>query len=186
MGICVTFFVLVIFNESYVASTIVFAPCFTYYMYKTGRDLLGTEWKELIIRCSFCILIYGIVGYRVEVLSKQSFMGRESREKAFHRWMKIFETFPLEGIALIRNNYILYANTALKYILNVGKSRNADDDPIYDYLKGDLKLTAVRQWVKTKNDTKQRSNKANQKQFSVWEFLKHNEKGTIFQLLPKK
>jgi len=50
-----------------------------------------------------------IVAYRTETLSKQSFMGRESSEKAFHRWMKIFETFP-EGIALIRNNYVLYAN----------------------------------------------------------------------------
>jgi len=118
VGFVISFFILVVFNESWIMSTIVYAPCLSYYMYKTGKDLLGTENSEVFMRCTFCILIYSIVAYRVEILSKQSFMGRESSEKAFHRWMKIFETFP-EGIALIRNNYILYANRSLKYILNV-------------------------------------------------------------------
>ena len=45
-------------------------------------------------------------------------MGRESSEKAFHRWLKIFETFP-EGIALVRNNYLLYANRSLKHTLEL-------------------------------------------------------------------
>ena len=111
-------------------------------MYKTGYDLIGTEPEELAMRCIFCIMIYAIIGYRVEILTKQSFMGRESSEKAFHRWMKIFETFP-EGIALVRNNYILYANRALKYILNVGGDRNSNDDPLYELLKDDLKISIV-------------------------------------------
>lgn len=116
-------------------------------MYKTGYDLLGTEMQELILRCVFCIMIYAIIAYRVEILTKQSFMGRESSEKAFHRWMKIFETFP-EGIALIRNSYILYANKSLKYILNVAIERSNDDDPLYELLKGDLRQAVVTQWVK--------------------------------------
>lgn len=74
-------------------------------------------------------------------------MGRETSEKAFHRWMKIFETFP-EGIALIRNNYILCGNKALKYILNVGLDRTNEEDPLYNLLKQDLKYSIVRQWVK--------------------------------------
>jgi hypothetical protein len=61
-------------------------------------------------------------------------MGRESSEKAFHRWMKIFETFP-EGIALVRKNYILYSNKSLRYILNCGADRTPTDDPIYELLK---------------------------------------------------
>jgi len=80
-------------------------------------------------------------------------MGRESSEKAFHRWMKIFETFP-EGIALIRGGYVLYANKALKYILNIGINRDYQDDPIYELLKDDLRTTFVRQWVKNEADLK--------------------------------
>ena len=79
-------------------------------------------------------MLYGIVAYRIEMLTKQSFLGRESSEKAFHRWMKIFETFP-EGIALIRHNYILYANRSLKYILNVGVNRSNKMDPLYELLR---------------------------------------------------
>ena len=141
-GLTMTYFILVLFNESWIISTIVYAPCLTYYMYKTGISLLATEYKELIGRCVFCILLYAIIAYRIEVLQKQSFMGRESSEKAFHRWMKIFETFP-EGIALIRNNYILYANRALKVILNSGLDRSNEDDPIYDILRSDLKASFV-------------------------------------------
>ena len=141
-GFAMSYFIVVIFNESWVISTAVYAPCLSYYMYKTGKDLLGSELPELIIRCCFCVLIYAIIAYRVEVLQKQSFMGRESSEKAFHRWMKIFETFP-EGIALIRNNYILYANRALKHILNAGLDRTNEEDPILELLKGDLKTSVV-------------------------------------------
>ena len=56
--------------------------------------------------------------------------------------MKIFETFP-EGIALIRNNYVLYANRSLKFILNVGVSRSNEEDPLYELLRTDLKTTNV-------------------------------------------
>jgi hypothetical protein len=56
--------------------------------------------------------------------------------------MKIFETFP-EGIALIRHNYILYANRSLKYILNVGINISSEDDPLYEKLKSELKISEV-------------------------------------------
>lgn len=112
-------------------------------MQKTGFDLLGAEQEELIMRVFFCVAIYAIIAYRVEILTKQSFMGRETSEKAFHRWMKIFETFP-EGIALIRNNYILCGNKALQYILNVGMNRQNDEDPLYNLLKVDLKNSVVK------------------------------------------
>jgi hypothetical protein len=124
-----------------------------FYMYKTGFDLLEAETPELVMRVIFCSVIYAIIGYRVETLTKQSFMGRETSEKAFHRWMKIFETFP-EGIALIRNNYILCGNRALSYILNVGTNRASEDDPLYNLLKQDLRNTLVRHWVKNPGENK--------------------------------
>ena len=185
IGFTISFFIVVIFNEMWLVSTIVFAPMLSFYMYRTGYDLLGSEMSELVMRCIFCVLIYAIIAYRVEILTKQSFMGRESSEKAFHRWMKIFETFP-EGIALIRNNYILYANRALKYILNIGINRvNGEDDPLYELLKNDLKSAVVQQWFKSQADMK-RMGLTQPKQMSVWHFLMHNEKGAIFQLMPKK
>ena len=65
--------------------------------------MMGTDTNsELVVRSLFSIFIYGIVAYRIEQLSKQAFLGRQSAGKAFSRWLKIFETFP-EGIALIRN-----------------------------------------------------------------------------------
>ena len=79
-------------------------------------------------------MIYAIVAYIVERQKKQSFLGRESPEKAFHRWMKIFETFP-EGVALVRGGYLLYSNRALKFILNIGLDRTTEDDPHYDLLR---------------------------------------------------
>ena len=109
-------------------------------------------------------------------------MGRETSEKAFHRWMKIFETFP-EGIALIRNNYILCGNKALSYILNVGMNRTTDEDPLYNMLKVDMKNAIVKQWVKNPKDKK---DAAEPQEMSIWQFLMNNEKGAIFQLMPMK
>jgi len=112
-------------------------------MYVTGKKLYGEEYMELGLRAGFMTLLYGVIAYRIEVLSKQAFMGRESSEKAFHRWMKIFETFP-EGIALIRNNYLLYGNKSLKFILNTGTDRIEDDDPYYETLRDELKFIVVK------------------------------------------
>ena len=178
IGFTLAYIILVLFNERWLLSTAAFAPCLTWYMYKTGMGLLGAEWEELIIRSASCTLIYGVVAYRVEILAKQSFMGRESSEKAFHRWMKIFETFP-EGIALIRGGYVLYANRALKYILNIGIERTYEDDPIYALLRSDLKATVVEQWVKSTADLK-KLGLDRPKQTTVWQFLTNNEKGAIF------
>lgn len=173
-----SFFILIIFNESWVLSSVVFIPCLIFYMQKTGKDLLGSETSELVMRCIFISLIYSIVAYKIEVLTKQSFLGRESSEKAFHRWMKIFETFP-EGIALIRNDYILYSNRALKHILNCGTERSVEEDPLYELLKNDLKISCVQQWVKSKADLK-KLGLSEPKQISIWSFLMGNEKGAIF------
>ena len=105
VGITSTFFMLVIFNENWLLSTLIYAPLLAFYMKKTGEDMIevvsGEELSELIIRSVFCIFLYAIVAYKVETLNKQAFLGQQTSEKAFYRWLKIFETFP-EGLALLR------------------------------------------------------------------------------------
>lgn len=73
--------------------------------------------------------------------TKQSFLGRESSDKAFYRWLKIFETFP-EGIALVRNNYVLYANNSLKHILEC-YDFTGKEDPKNEKLKKALTETNI-------------------------------------------
>ena len=70
VGITSSFFILIIFNESWLLSTLVYSPLVSYYMYKTGIDMVGNEINELIIRCIYCIFLYVICAYRVEVLNK--------------------------------------------------------------------------------------------------------------------
>ena len=70
VGFSISQFFLVVFNESWSVSTFFFAPCLSWYMYRTGIDLLGSEFLELVLRCVFCILLYGIVAYRIEMLTK--------------------------------------------------------------------------------------------------------------------
>lgn len=70
IGFTISLFVLVIFNESWLASTLTYFPCLTFYMYKTGYDLLGAENQELIMRIFFCVSIYAIIAYRIEILTK--------------------------------------------------------------------------------------------------------------------
>ena len=70
IGITISFFLLVVFNEAWIVSTLCYAPVFSFYMYKTGNDLLNTEGQELAIRCIFCIMIYAIIAYRIEILTK--------------------------------------------------------------------------------------------------------------------
>lgn len=186
IGFTISLFLVVIFNESWMVSTLVYLPCLSYYMYRTGYTLLGSEAEELVMRIFFCVAIYAVIAYRVEILTKQSFMGRETSEKAFHRWMKIFETFP-EGIALVRNNYILCGNKALQFILNVGLDRTAEDDPLYNLLKVDLKNAMVKEWIKTPESLRnvEGASDAPGRQMSIWQFLINNEKGAIFQLMPR-
>ena len=117
-----------------------------FYMYKTGFEILGQLFIECAIRTGFCTVLYAIIAYRVEALTKQSFIGRETSEKAFHRWMKIFSTFS-EGTVLVRNQYILGANTAVQLIINYNPMdplgnetsiRDADQDPNFEFLRDDL------------------------------------------------
>jgi hypothetical protein len=63
--------------------------------------------------------------------------------------LRIFETFP-EGIALIRNNYIMYANKSLKNILEVHTDVLTNSSPEKnknDLLKRQLMETKIIPYV---------------------------------------
>ena len=67
----------------------------------------------------------------------------------------------------------------MKYILNVGINRTSEEDPLYEQLKNDLRISCVHQWVKNQADLKKQGLKQ-PKEMSVWQFMMTNEKGAIF------
>lgn len=97
-------------------------------MKRIGMDLLSEETYELIIKVIYTTFIYGVIAYLCETRGKYAYVGAESSDKAFYKWLKIFETFP-EGIALIRNNYILYSNKSLKSILEIHSDQYLANQP---------------------------------------------------------
>ena len=50
VGITVSFFILSVFNEVWLISAAVYTPLLAYYMWKTGKDMVGNENNELVIR----------------------------------------------------------------------------------------------------------------------------------------
>lgn len=65
-----TFFIVIIFNEQWIVSTVIFAPCVVVYMKKTGKDYFNVAIYELAINSVYTILIYGIIAYCCEVRIK--------------------------------------------------------------------------------------------------------------------
>ena len=174
VGTAVSFFFLVFFSEIWIVSTVFYAPSVTYFMYKTGRDMLMAgktheNYVELGMRSAFCILIYAVVAYKIELLTKQSFLGKESNEKTFYRWLRIFETFP-EGLALIRNGQIIYANKSLTSHFEFPEL-DASSDPYHDKLK---KLLSKREVVRLGGESPYST--------SPWDFLSGTENGAPFSM----
>ena len=132
-------------------STAIFAPCLVVYLKKTGQDYFNEAIYELAIKSVYSILIYGIIAYCCEVRIKQSFLGKESSDKAFNRWVKIFETFP-EGIALVKNNHLLYTNSALKHILDI-PNINSKEDIKNEKLKKALMYTNINPYFSHTTET---------------------------------
>jgi hypothetical protein len=128
-----------------------------------GMDYLGEELYELVIKSVYSIFIYAIIAYITEIRTKQSFLGKESSDKAFYRWLKIFETFP-EGIALIRSGHVLYGNRALKNTLNF-ESMNIRD-PRNEKLKLALMDTDIIAY-----NSKTRSEKDKNPATNIWQFI---------------
>lgn len=127
VGMGASFFILCVFNEVWLISVASFAPCCAYAVWKQGQDMKGSEDNmEMFLRTAWVILCFGIVGYNLEKQSKLAFQGQQAGDKTLYNWLKIFETFP-EGLALIRDGKILYANRAVARMFELnGYDREAD------------------------------------------------------------
>ena len=169
VGITVSFFIMICLTEVWLISFAVYCPVLTYYLWAQGRDMIGNESTELVMRTLFCSVIYAMCAYRVENLNKYKFIGKDTSERTFYRWLKIFETFP-EGLALIRNNFILYANKSLPTILDFNDWEQ-ENDPHYTNLRERLARTDVNRLSKEKDG---------HYETTIWNFLKGKEKGAPF------
>ena len=136
------YFILVMFNEVWLISTSIYAPLLAYYMWKMGRDFTGEEeHSELILRCTFCVLLYATVAYSTEKSNKNSFLGHHSHQLSQLKWLKIFEKFP-DGVALVSaDNNIEYANNSLGELLDLQDYVGGVTDPEHKTLKKRLEAT---------------------------------------------
>lgn len=105
------------FSENWILSTGIFAPCVVLFMLKTQQLLKTAPGKSvalLVLRCVFQILVYAAIAYKVELLQKQTFLGKDAYEKAFKHWLKIFDTFT-EGVAVVANDgSVVYSNDSVR------------------------------------------------------------------------
>lgn len=167
-----SFFISVIFSEVWLISTIVYVPLIAAYMAKLGDGFIAeTEDNgELIQRTFFAVFIYAIVTYTAESYSKRAFIGSITEDILFKRWLKLFEAFP-EGLAFIRDNQIMFANSSLGELLNLKDQKDMKEDPLFIKLKSSLKKTNVTSTGQVEYST------------SVWDFLqKITDKGGPFRL----
>lgn len=181
-GLSCNFFTVVMFSEIWILSTLVYAPLITYWLYKTSEDLEDSSVFELIFRSIFLTIVYQSVAYRVEILSKQSFLGRESHDNAFHRLLKIFDTFP-DGIAMMRNGYFFYGNSALTRLLDLDQIENLKHSSGFPSMREHRQLKNALQETRVKLISK-RDKEA--KNITVWNFLDKNSKPGTFELLSRE
>jgi hypothetical protein len=113
IGITTVFLFNVFFNEMWILNSFIFAPLFAFNAWKQNQsvapmalmesDLDPEHTTTFVIKIVYPVAVYCAIAYRSELTTKQSHLGMESNEKAFNRWLKVFETFP-EGIAMVRND----------------------------------------------------------------------------------
>jgi PAS domain-containing protein len=168
VGITSSYFILIIFNEAWLLSSAIYIPMLAFYMFKTGVVMVGSDITEFAIRTLFCIFLYLICAYKIESLTKQSFLGSQSQDQAFYRWLKIFETFP-EGLALIRKGQIMYANRAIPEMFEYTDYSPAQDQ-YNEHLQKMLSHTEVTRL----------GNEADSYNCSAWDFLDMGENGAPF------
>jgi len=119
IGTAAIYYVLVMFNETWVVNVAIFIPCIGGSLYRTAMsmEIFEMDFYWLVLIGLFHLFTYASIAYKTERLSKMSFLGRESSEKSFTRWLKIFDTFP-EGMAIVKDDgNIMYSNKSLARLL---------------------------------------------------------------------
>jgi len=75
------------------------------------------------------VLVYAAIAYKVELLQKQNFLGKESYQKSFKHWLQIFDTFT-EGVAVVGNDgAVVYANDSVRKHLQFDKLTTDEQQP---------------------------------------------------------
>lgn len=121
------FLFLVFLSESWLLSLSTFIITITVFLNRVGVQLLKQSGGELALQAIYCSLVYAIIAYSSERQRKEAFIGREQSERAFTKWLKIFETFP-DGIAYIRGNQLIGHNTALNKIFGLERKYKKDEN----------------------------------------------------------
>jgi len=72
VGFSCNYFTVVMFNEAWIVSTLVYSPLVSYWFYKTNQLLEDSEMDMFIMvfRAVFMTTVYCSVAYRVEILQK--------------------------------------------------------------------------------------------------------------------
>lgn len=144
----------------------------------------------------FYIFCYASIAFHTERLQKQSFMGRETYEQSFNRWLKIFDTFP-EGMAMIKDDgSVMYANKSLTRILEIpelpaqGKEQHSQvcvsEDQGLNTRKA-LERTHIKKYDmrQATEMTPAPTPDAPDERQSVWQFVIRNQDGATFELEQK-
>ena len=140
-------------------------------------------------------MAYASVGYKTEFLAKTSFIGRESSEKSFYRWLSIFDTFP-EGMAIVKDDgTILYSNDSLAKLFECDAlpktslatfSKSGVKSEHGVQAKKMLENVEIRKHVYQDDDSgeiKAILVDQERKNHSVWDFVAKNFDGATFELI---
>ena len=191
------FYVLAMFNESWVINLPVFTLCVIFTLVQTNSQLaadsLDVHWLALI--ALFQVFAYASIGYKTERLSKMNFIGHESYEKSFQRWLQLFDTFP-EGIAIVKDDgSIMYSNDSLARLFecDVLPRMNAShfskvgiSDDHAEQARKMLQNVRVRHHEQDPGLEPARPHQVQEtdkKEYSVWDFLTKNVDGATFEVL---
>lgn len=142
----------------------------------------------------FQVFTYASVGYKTETTSKTSFIGRESYEKSFYRWLSIFDTFP-EGMAIVKDDgSIMYSNDSLARLFEcdaLPKTKTTNFSQVG--IKSDhsyqaklmLENVKIRQhaYEDAEREIKPIIKDREKPDHSVWDFITKNYDGATYEIM---
>jgi PAS domain-containing protein len=183
VGLTLQFFILVTFSENWLVSTCLFAPCVAYFMCVTQQILTTVSGRTiglLVFRILFQVLVYGAVAYKVELLQKQNFLGKDAYQKSFKHWLQIFDTFT-EGVAVLDSEGgVVYANDSVRKHLQFDKMDQEQTqklEPETSSIKEVLETTVL-------EECSQKSRE--KKELTVYDFVMSHSTGNMFELKATK
>jgi PAS domain-containing protein len=149
------------------------------------------DYHWLVLIGIFHLFTYGSIAYKTERLNKMTFLGRESSEKSFTRWLKIFDTFP-EGMAIVKDDgSIMYSNKSLARLLESESQPNVTSNYSTVGVQSDHSLQTkkmlegvrIRKYEANQNSyEKHLTEETRVSQHSVWDFISKNNDGATYEI----